>query len=88
MVTGSGTNLKMLDYMANGIPVVSTHVGARGLNIPDGYIVKCNLEEFPSYIENIDCYTDILKSRTFVEDSFSWKTIAGNCKHLLLSNFR
>ena len=88
MLTGSGTNLKMLDYMANGIPVVSTHVGARGLNIPDGYIVKCNLEEFPSYIENIDCYTDILKSRTFVEDSFSWKTIAGNFKQLLLSNFR
>jgi len=34
MLTGSGTNLKMLDYMANGIPVISTKVGTRGLNIP------------------------------------------------------
>ncbi|RZD17595.1 MAG: glycosyltransferase [Candidatus Acididesulfobacter diazotrophicus] len=33
MMSGSGTNLKMLDYMAAGIPVLSTLVGARGLKL-------------------------------------------------------
>lgn len=33
MASGSGTNLKMLDYMAAGIPVLSTLVGARGLRL-------------------------------------------------------
>src|SRR5690606_30956110 len=31
MYSGSGTNLKMLDYFAAGIPVISTAFGARGL---------------------------------------------------------
>jgi hypothetical protein len=31
MATGSGTNIKMLDYFAAGAPVVSTAVGARGM---------------------------------------------------------
>lgn len=33
MLSGSGTNLKMLDYMAAGVPVASTAVGARGLRL-------------------------------------------------------
>jgi glycosyltransferase involved in cell wall biosynthesis len=33
MFSGSGTNLKMLDYLAAGIPVVTTPHGARGLGI-------------------------------------------------------
>jgi glycosyltransferase involved in cell wall biosynthesis len=36
MADGSGTNIKMLDYLASGTPVVSTEVGARGLPIVPG----------------------------------------------------
>jgi glycosyltransferase involved in cell wall biosynthesis len=36
MATGSGTNIKMLDYFAAGAPVVSTSVGARGLGATPG----------------------------------------------------
>ncbi len=32
MLTGSGTSLKMMDYMAAGLPILSTAVGARGLS--------------------------------------------------------
>jgi glycosyltransferase involved in cell wall biosynthesis len=35
MVRGSGTNLKMVEYLAAGIPTVSTRVAARGLDIDD-----------------------------------------------------
>ncbi|MDQ2917536.1 MAG: glycosyltransferase [Pseudomonadota bacterium] len=36
MFSGSGTNLKALDYLAAAAPVVVTPVGARGLSLTDG----------------------------------------------------
>ena len=36
MVTGSGTNLKVLEYLAAGVPVVSTPFGIRGLDLVPG----------------------------------------------------
>ncbi|WP_426573390.1 glycosyltransferase family 4 protein [Aquihabitans sp. McL0605] len=36
MRLGSGTNLKLLEYLAVGIPVVSTPFGARGIDVVDG----------------------------------------------------
>jgi glycosyltransferase involved in cell wall biosynthesis len=33
---GSGTNLKLLEFLALGLPVVSTSVGARGIDARDG----------------------------------------------------
>lgn len=36
MRTGSGTNLKLLEYLAVGAPVVSTPFGARGIDVVDG----------------------------------------------------
>lgn len=36
MRIGSGTNLKLLEYLAAGIPVVSTPFGARGIEVVDG----------------------------------------------------
>ncbi|HEY4376239.1 MAG TPA: glycosyltransferase family 4 protein, partial [Acidimicrobiales bacterium] len=35
MRTGSGTNLKLLEYLAAGAPVVSTPFGARGIDVVD-----------------------------------------------------
>jgi glycosyltransferase involved in cell wall biosynthesis len=36
MAGGSGTNVKMLDYLAAGLPVVTTPFGARGLFLENG----------------------------------------------------
>lgn len=36
MFSGSGTNLKMLEFLAAGLPVVTTPTGARGLEVRDG----------------------------------------------------
>ena len=40
VTTGSGTNLKMLDYMAAGVPVLSTPHGARGLGLLDAGLLE------------------------------------------------
>ena len=63
MLSGSGTNLKMLDYMANVIHVVSTtEVGEKGLNIPKGYIVECEIDDFTESILRIADNVDIEKT--------------------------
>ena len=36
MLSGSGTNLKIVEYFAAGVPVVSTPLGARGLDVEPG----------------------------------------------------
>lgn len=36
MRIGSGTNLKLLEYLAAGVPVLSTPFGARGIEVIDG----------------------------------------------------
>jgi glycosyltransferase involved in cell wall biosynthesis len=36
MVSGAGSNLKILDYMAHRLPVISTAFGARGFDLQAG----------------------------------------------------
>ncbi|MBU3014242.1 glycosyltransferase [Poseidonibacter lekithochrous] len=85
MLTGSGTNLKMLDYMANGIPVLSTKIGARGLSIPEGYIAVADICDFDKYIKDIHKFTNIEKSRSYVEENFSWNKIKESLENKLFS---
>ncbi|MFC7071771.1 glycosyltransferase [Halovenus rubra] len=39
VTTGAGTNIKLLEYFANRVPVVSTPFGVRGYDVEDGYHV-------------------------------------------------
>ena len=52
---GSGRNLKMVDYLAHGLPVLSTPIGVRGFedyNISDS-IVICEPEKFDENIKRL-----------------------------------
>src|SRR5438067_3631334 len=47
--SGAGTNLKMLDYMSCGLPVVTTPAGARGLDVESGrHCIVVSKEDFVS----------------------------------------
>lgn len=84
MFSGSGTNLKMLDYMSAGIPSISTETGTRGLNVTDSkHVLICASDEIHEKIRDLlgckDLRDELRRSaRTLVEESYSWEKIAKN----------
>lgn len=83
VTSGSGTNLKMLEYFAAGIPVISTRLGARGLNVEDNrHLTLAEDGEFTAAIaraarEPLEVREIRLQNaRRHVEDSFDWSVIA------------
>jgi len=82
MFSGSGTNIKMLDYFSAGIPVVTTRTGARGLAIEDEKeAIICDPEQMlPSILKLMGdrAFQDKLRenARALVESAYSWDIIA------------
>jgi len=83
MFSGSGTNLKMLDYFAAGLPVVSTPAGARGLELSADDCIVCPADQFVSRISEL--LNDPAKrgrlganARKLAVGRYAWSTIAGN----------
>lgn len=82
MFTGSGTNLKILEYLAYGIPTLTTPVGARGLELSHGiHALVAAEQEFPQALDGLLNSEDLwsgLRShgRALVEDRFDWREIA------------
>jgi glycosyltransferase involved in cell wall biosynthesis len=86
MLSGSGTNLKMFDYMAAGIPIITTEFGTRGIEDKSLFVIAdtvpemCNSVTAP-YKENAEEMT--IKARSYVEKNFDWKVIAEVMKNRL-----
>lgn len=82
MATGTGTNLKMLDYLAAGIPALTTPWGARGLELVSGrHCVVADLAGFPAALEKLGSDPGLLDrmtrlARAHVEARFDWRRIA------------
>jgi glycosyltransferase involved in cell wall biosynthesis len=82
MTSGSGTNLKMLEYFAAGTPVISTPFGTRGQWIEPGtHCVVCALEEFPAAVRALRAEDPEAKARrcasarAHVELRFDWSVV-------------
>ena len=83
MSEGSGTNLKVLDYMAAGVPMISTSFGSRGLRVRHKReIIIAELDQFEDAIHEMQNEETHLKSerilaaRRHVEKNFDWTVIA------------
>lgn len=78
MMSGSGTNLKMFDYMAAGIPVITTEFGSRGIEDRENLIIA-TIEDMPKVISesvNSDLSELTHGARKYVEDHFDWAKLA------------
>lgn len=83
MTSGSGTNLKMLDYFASGIPVISTIFGARGLNIrPKEHFIAADNAALDTALGNFSSMSDdmlaamVSRARKVAESEYAWSGIA------------
>src|SRR5262249_45163531 len=84
MLSGSGTNLKMLDYCAAGIPVISTSHGLRGLTLENKiHLEAVPLDVFPTAIQTLrqnwkDLHARVEQARACVAKYYDWAVIAEN----------
>ena len=81
MVSGSGTNIKMLDYLSAGLPTISTAKGIRGLVDIEKYVIVCELNKFHEKIlyllKNFSVRNTLSQNGiTFIEKHFLWKNSA------------
>jgi glycosyltransferase involved in cell wall biosynthesis len=84
MTSGSGTNLKMLEYFAAGIPVISTPFGMRGLGSGPEHLKVSDIASFPDAIDrffacpvkNLSRMIDA--ARTLTVERYDWPVIARN----------
>jgi glycosyltransferase involved in cell wall biosynthesis len=81
-LVGGGTNLKLLDYFAAGIPVISSAVGVRGIGaIHREHVIIAEIDTLAHAIgeviqggEAISAMTR--RARQLVERDYDWKVIA------------
>jgi glycosyltransferase involved in cell wall biosynthesis len=89
MFSGSGTNIKMLDYFSAGIPVITTETGARGLKIQNAEeAIICSSENMIQSIQQLLANHELQKclkenARNLVESDYSWNRIVKDLEDLI-----
>ena len=86
MFSGSGTNLKTLEFLSSGFPIVSTEIGMRGIHGEDGkHFILADKSNFASKIKDTIQYSSLLSklsynAKEFVNQSFSWEIISNRVR--------
>lgn len=81
---GSGSNLKLAEYLAYRLPTVTTKIGARGYDVADGReAIICDLPEFAARIESLfgdDAAMHTLSERgnAYARRELGWNTLAND----------
>ena len=91
---GGGTRLKILEAMAMGRPVISTPVGAEGLNATnnENILIANDDKTFADLIVKIIndrelSYKISINGRLFVEENYGWKEIGNKLNQIIQDNF-
>jgi len=91
MISGGGTNLKMLEYLAAGLPTITTDIGARGLEIIQNQTaVISEIGRFLDHIEQIKYERELSNNlsqygREWVVENYDWKKIAEKQNRIMQS---
>lgn len=85
LTSGSGTNLKIVEYLAAGVPVVSTPFGMRGVRAPAGVVRTSQIGHFPEAIRAVLDRSEAVaapiavRGRLATEENYDWRAIAARC---------
>lgn len=81
--SGSGTNLKLIEYAAAGIPIITTSFGRRGLSYQPGeHICEAKIQQFPQAIRTLCAKSEdkrlnmTQKARLLTEKEYDWSITA------------
>jgi len=84
MSHGTGTNVKIMEYFASGVPVVASPAGARSLNVQSGkHCIVAEIGSFAEAISKLSAESDkfiedmVCNARAHVAEYFEWTAIAG-----------
>ncbi|HEY3777885.1 MAG TPA: glycosyltransferase [Rhizomicrobium sp.] len=93
MFGGSGTNIKMLDYMAAGLPIVTTAIGARGIETSEETFQLAEARKFPDAIGGLlaaptRARTIAKSAREQASKFYSWERISRELGDLLWRQVR
>lgn len=78
MFSGAGTNLKTLEFLSCGMPMISTGVGVRGLELQDGmHFILASKETFAARLKECLQNPALLESvsaqgKRYVNQNYSW----------------
>jgi GT2 family glycosyltransferase/glycosyltransferase involved in cell wall biosynthesis len=92
MFSGSGTNIKMLDFMAAGLPTISTPIGARGIHSSEAAFAvvasECFTETLRSYAADAAGRNSLgERGKLLVDRHYSWERISTTLGLVLLNRF-
>ncbi len=94
LASGSGTSIKMFDFMAAGVPVLTTEIGARGIATTGELPFElATLEVFADALSRLLENTEArgvlgLRGRRAVESFYAWERISPNLGVLLRKRFQ
>lgn len=79
VISGSGSNLKLLDYISSFLPVITTPFGMRGYKFTDEHLFISDIENFPEMIQKILDFPELDKmiDRAYVHAKalYDWKVL-------------
>jgi len=87
MFSGAGTNLKTLEFLSAGLPLLSSDTGVRGLSLRDGeHYLKADKDNFAKKLINLigdDALRERISrlGRLHVNEKYSWRGIAESVRH-------
>ncbi|MBN8901364.1 MAG: glycosyltransferase [Rhodospirillales bacterium] len=88
MTKGGGASVKLADYLAQGVPVLSAPIGARGYDIAEagaGWVVEA--EEFPATLAQVLHRPDLRASAAHAAAAFgekrSWPALAAPARQMV-----
>lgn len=95
MFSGSGTNIKMFDFMAAGLPVVTTRTGARGIDVSGRDAMLITAADTESFIKTIRRVCEPVlrthigdEARLCVEEGYAWEQISRYAGNMIVSKLQ
>jgi FkbM family methyltransferase len=93
MLSGSGTNIKMFDFAAAGLPIITTPIGARGIVESSSYGIEiCDTDAMATtlsrYASDVTlCEQAGAANRRLVESRFAWECLSPRLGQVLKIGF-